>query len=178
VLAHPCFTSRLQLLLASESHSQVRQLQVVLTLTNVLLHVAVLVQIGDVDCDHCECARAEKDDYTPRPVIVVSPEKPGADMLSVASAAFSSAHAVLKTMPEQGELAKKCLNHAMQLYDHAKANPGIYSDSEPILAKTYKNDQWEQFAYLASAWLYESTGNEAYLQVPAYYSWQCHECST
>lgn len=125
----------------------------------------VCVQVGDVDCDHGECVRAEKDDHTPRPVIVVSPEKPGADMLTVASAAFSSAYAVLKTMPEHEALATKCLNHAKQLYNHAKANPGIYSDSNPILAKTYKNDHWEQFAYLAAAWLYESTDNEAYLKV-------------
>jgi hypothetical protein len=153
--------------------------------TVALLHVAVLVQLPcslnircEVGCDHCECVRAEKDDFTPRPVILVSPEKPGADMLSIASAAFSSAHAVLKTMPEHEGLAKKCLSHAIQLYDEAKANPGIYSDSEPILAKTYKNDQWEQFAYLASAWLYEAAGNEVYLEVLGHCSWQCQNCFT
>lgn len=123
------------------------------------------MQIGDVDCDHCECVRAEKDDHTPRPVIVVSPEKPGSDMLSVASAAFASAHAVLKTMPEHEGLAKRCLNHAKQLFNEAKAHPAIYSDSNPILAKTYKNDQWEQFAFLAAAWIYAATEDEAFLKV-------------
>ena len=89
-------------------------------------------------------------------------------MLSVASAAFASAYAVLKTMPEHEGLAKKCFNHAQQLYNQAKAKPGIYSDSNPILAKTYKNDNWEQFAYLAAAWLYESTEDEAFLKVHAF----------
>lgn len=130
-----------------------------------LFNFMCFVQVGDVDCDHCECVRAEKDNITPRPVIVVSPEKPGADMLSVASAAFSSAHAVLKTLPEHEALAKQCLKHATQLYKEAKANPGIYSDSNPILAKTYKNDHWEQFAYLAAAWLYAATGDDTYLKV-------------
>jgi hypothetical protein len=86
-------------------------------------------------------------------------------MLAVASAAFAASYSVLHSMPEHQPLAKTCLSHALELYKYAKLQPSIYSDTNLVCAKTYKNDNWQQFVYFSAAWLYEATQEAAYLKV-------------
>lgn len=123
------------------------------------------IQVGDVDADHGECLRAECDQSTPRPVLMVTPEQPGCDMLFLASAAFAAASLALKQDPQQEALAEKCRQRANVIYEEAIQHPGIYSDSIPECQKTYKNDNWEQYAYFAAAWRFEASGEEIHLQV-------------
>eukprot|EP00892_Ulva_mutabilis_P003515 jgi/Ulvmu1/1535/UM011_0265.1 len=123
-----------------------------------------VVQVGDVDADHGECLRAECDTITPRPILMVTPENPGCDMLFLASAAFASGSLALRHDPQYDEFADKCLQQASDLFEQGIQHPGVYSDSIPECQRTYKNDSWEQYAYYAAAWLHAVHGTDEHLQ--------------
>lgn len=130
--------------------------------------------MGDVDADHGECLRAECDKSTPRPVLMVTPEQPGCDMLFLASAALASGSLALRHDSQYDGLADKCLQHATVLYEQGIQHPGIYSESIPECQKTYKNVNWEQYAYFAAAWMHEVHGTVEYLQVYSLYPCNFH----
>ena len=80
------------------------------------------VQVGDVSKDHNQCIRAEKDTTTPRPVVVVDMDHPGADAFAIAAAAFAAAHLALQARadrPHMAALSDKCLARAKTLYKYA-----------------------------------------------------------
>jgi hypothetical protein len=121
-----------------------------------------------VNSDHCECLRAEVDDFSPRVVLVVNSAFPGADAFAIASAAFASAAVALGALTERPamvDLSQKCLQHAVTMYKHACKMQQNYCVSVPECAKTYKADCWQQFVFFAAVWLYRATGKEAYKKV-------------
>lgn len=86
-------------------------------------------------------------------------------MLFLASAAFAAASLALKLDENRADLAEQCRQRASVLYREAVQHPGVYSESIPECQKTYKNDNWEQYAYFAAAWQYEVYHDEEHLQV-------------
>ena len=125
------------------------------------------VQVGDVDKDHSNCIRAELDTQTPRPVLIVDTEHPGADVLAIAAAAFASASMALAQAPAQQhqKLAGICLQHAFELYDAAGRMRQEYCRSLPECAKTYRATVWQQYMFYAAAWLFKVTGEVRFEQV-------------
>jgi endoglucanase len=118
-----------------------------------------------VDKDHEQCRRAEQDGITPRPVYTVTPERPGADAMAIAAAAFAASAVALRNVPDASDRASKCILHAKVLFKYAKKFPGCYSASIPECGKTYANDNWEQFMFFAAAWLFICTEEQTYRRV-------------
>ena len=118
-----------------------------------------------MDQDHCQCIRAECDTSTPRDVYVVDTAHPGSDAFAGAAAAFAASHIALRVVPGQEQLAQSCLQRARVMFEVAGKMQACYCDSNPICAKTYKAEVWEQFMFYAAAWLYKATGEAAFKNV-------------
>ena len=123
------------------------------------------MQVGDVEQDHCQCTRAERDKHTPRTVYIIDSKHPGADAFAQAAAALAASYVALKAMPEHTQLADRCLRHARTLYRHGVGMQCCYWESQPVCAKTYKSETWQQYMFFAAAWLYKATSEQHFKKV-------------
>lgn len=133
------------------------------------------VQIGATDIDHKYVFRAEMDDVTPRTdgdtpetkgvFYTLLPEQPGGDLLFNSAAAYAAGAMALRSAGGSEALASRAEGKAIDLFQQGEANPGMYSDSIEEAAKTYKSDNWQQYGFLAAAWLYRMTGEAQYKTV-------------
>ena len=51
------------------------------------------------------------------------------------------------------------------MFEVAGKTEACYCDANPICAKTYKAEVWEQFMFYAAAWLYKATGEATFKKV-------------
>ena len=112
-----------------------------------------------MDADHKSCSRAEKD-TSKRPVLTINPERPGSDLAAAAAAALAACSLALA--PTDPARAGEALYRARDAYKFAITHVGLYSDSLDECKRTYKSDNWQQYAMFAAAWLFAATGEEQY----------------
>ena len=133
------------------------------------------MQVGATDIDHKYVFRAELDDVTPRTdgttaadkgvFFTLLPGQPGGDLLFNSAAAYAAGAMALRAGGGDQTIARKAETKAKLLFKQAEANPGIYSDSIEESAKTYKSDNWQQYGFLAAAWLFRLTKLDEYKTV-------------
>lgn len=133
------------------------------------------MQVGATDIDHKYVLRAELDDITPRTdgttpedkgvFFTLLPDQKGGDLLFNSAAAYAAGAMALQKGGGSQALATRAQKKAEDLFKQGEKNPGIYSDSIAESAKTYKNDNWEQYAFFASAWLFRLTQKGEYKEV-------------
>ncbi|CAG2231367.1 E3.2.1.4 [Mytilus edulis] len=98
------------------------------------------VQVGDVGADHSFWGRAE-DMQMARP-----------------------AYKIRQGAPGNGKYSTRLLEAAKTLYDFAKANPGLYSDSVPQVKAFYGSSGWKDEMCEAAAEMYKATNENKYLE--------------
>merc|ERR1711941_37504 len=119
-------------------------------------------QIGNGDADHNYWGRPE-DMNMNRPVMSVSPSKPGSDLAGESAAALASSSIFYKMIGEPA-LAAEALDNAKELYEFAEKYKGKYSDSIWDASKFYNSwSGYEDELAWGAAWLYKATQDSAYL---------------
>merc|ERR1719384_2242055 len=119
-------------------------------------------QIGNGDADHNYWGRPE-DMNMNRPVMSVSPSKPGSDLAGESAAALASSSIFYKMIKESA-LAAEALDNAIELYEFAEKYKGKYSDSIWDASKFYNSwSGYEDELAWGAAWLYKATGEQSYL---------------
>jgi hypothetical protein len=134
------------------------------------------MQVGDTIRDHELVLRAELDNVTPRTDTpdskgdvgafwTIPPDSPGSDMLFQAAAAYAAGALALRAGGGSEDLASRAATKAASLFQQAEANPGLYSDAIPANKTTYKSDNWQQYGFLAGAWIFRLTKDASYKTV-------------
>ena len=120
------------------------------------------------DDDHSHCLRAELDDgITKRTSWTIRhPDRPGGDLLALASSAFAAAAVAFKGENSHNYWHRRCLRTAKDLFRDALTSEGtMYCDSIPECKKTYHSDGFDSHAFYAAAMLYKATGECMYKKV-------------
>ncbi|KAJ8949207.1 hypothetical protein NQ318_021700 [Aromia moschata] len=117
-------------------------------------------QVGDFVADHAFWGRPEEMNMT-RPAYKIDAEHPGSDLAGEASAMFSSASVVFKSVNET--YSKELLRHAVELYEFAKNYRGLYQDVIPGAKQYYESSSYGDELTWAALWLYRATDNPKYL---------------
>jgi hypothetical protein len=131
--------------------------------------------IGNPDVDHNYWGRPEQQEAwlksqgsLPRKAYIWTRTMPASDLLGMTSAAMSSASMLLKTVSPT--MSRALLTKAQTLYAWGKTTLGLYSDSYPGYNKdVYGSSSYRDKLFLAAAWLYRATGQDAYQQEA--YTW-------
>lgn len=126
------------------------------------------LQVGVKDDDHSHCLRAELDKgITKRTSWTTKyPQRPGRDMLALASAAFAASAVAFEGDNSYNYMRRRCLKTAKDLFRDAMKSKGkIYSDSIPECKKTYPSDGFGAHAFYAAAMLYKASGESRYRKV-------------
>lgn len=124
------------------------------------------VQIGEKEADHAQFLRAENDNVTPRTVFeVLPPESPGSDLLYQSAAAYAAGALALKEAGGNAQLATRATEKAKELFETAKANPGLFCETIPQAEVTYENGKLESYGFWAATWLYRLTEDATYQTV-------------
>ncbi|XP_076085701.1 endoglucanase A-like [Mytilus galloprovincialis] len=119
------------------------------------------VQVGDVGADHSFWGRAE-DMQMARPAYKIRPGAPGSDVAGNTVAALAVGSIVFRQ--KDGKYSTRLLEAAKTLYDFAKANPGLYSDSVPQAKAFYGSSGWKDEMCEAAAEMYKATKENKYLE--------------
>ena len=91
----------------------------------------------------------------------VTKDEPGSEAL--ADAAATLAAALTLGVSEDSEWKANALQHAKELYDWAKTNPGSYNDAKSegmkMMAQMYSSNNgfWDDLSW-AATWMYKATG--------------------
>ncbi|GFR83741.1 endoglucanase [Elysia marginata] len=117
-------------------------------------------QVGDPYVDHAYWGRPEEMTME-RPAYILTPERPGSDLVGETSAAMAAGYLAFKDVDPI--YAKILLTHAQTLFEFAENFRGVYSDSIPNAAEFYKSSRDEDELAWAAAWLYKATGHRRYL---------------
>ncbi|XP_063408742.1 endoglucanase E-4-like [Mytilus trossulus] len=118
------------------------------------------VQVGDGGLDHRSWGRAE-DMHMGRPAYKIYPEAPGSDVAGSTVAALAIGSVVFKE--NDASYSDTLLVAAKSLYEFAKANPGIYSNSVPQAKAFYNSSGYTDEMCEAAAELYKATKDQQYL---------------
>ncbi|MEL7034214.1 MAG: glycoside hydrolase family 9 protein [Cyanobacteria bacterium J06592_8] len=97
-----------------------------------------------------------------RPAFKLDAKNPGADLIGESAAALASGSIIWRYRDPQ--YAETLLDNAQQLYEFAKDNPGIYSDSIPEADPYYGSFSYTDELAWSATWLYKATGDESYLR--------------
>lgn len=117
-------------------------------------------QVGDGNSDHA-CWMRPEDMTTPRPSYRIDAQHPGADLAGETAAAMAAAS--LAFAPSNATYAKTLIGHAKDLFEFAKAHPGVYQSSIPNAGGFYASSGYEDELFWAAAWLHRATNDQAYL---------------
>jgi len=99
-----------------------------------------------------------------RPVMSVSPSKPGSDLAGESAAALA-ASSIFYKMIKESALAAEALDNAIELYEFAEKYKGKYSDSIWDASKFYNSwSGYEDELAWGAAWLYKATEDPTYLE--------------
>ncbi|CAG2224740.1 E3.2.1.4 [Mytilus edulis] len=118
------------------------------------------VQVGDGGADHAFWGRAE-DMHMGRPAYKIHPGAPGSDAAGNTVAALAIGAVVFKE--KDAGYSAKLLEAAKSLYEFAKSNPGIYSNSVPQAKAFYGSSGFKDEMCEAAAELYKATKDQKYL---------------
>ncbi|XP_021903946.1 endoglucanase 14-like [Carica papaya] len=116
-------------------------------------------QIGDGDSDHA-CWQRPEDMTTPRPSYRIDDQHPGADLAGETAAAFAAASVAFSQ--SDSSYSRVLLHHAKQLFEFARAHPGLYQNSISG-GKFYSSSGYEDELLWAAAWLHRATNDQQYL---------------
>ncbi|KAG2326105.1 hypothetical protein Bca52824_008833 [Brassica carinata] len=105
-------------------------------------------QVGDGNSDHA-CWMRPEDMTTPRPSYRIDAQHPGADLAGETAAAMAAAS--LAFAPYNAAYAKKLINHAKDLFEFAKAHPGVYQRSITTAGGFYASSGYEDELLWAAA---------------------------
>nr|VDD04783.1 unnamed protein product [Brassica oleracea] len=117
-------------------------------------------QVGDGNSDHA-CWMRPEDMTTPRPSYRIDAQHPGADLAGETAAAMAAAS--LAFAPYNAAYAKKLISHAKDLFEFAKAHPGVYQSSISNAGGFYASSGYEDELLWAAAWLHRATKKQIYL---------------
>ncbi|KAF8099733.1 hypothetical protein N665_0238s0059 [Sinapis alba] len=117
-------------------------------------------QVGDGYSDHA-CWMRPEDMTTPRPSYRIDAQHPGADLAGETAAAMAAAS--LAFAPYNADYAEKLIGHAKDLFEFAKAHPGVYQSSISNAGGFYASSGYEDELLWAAAWLHRATNNQSYL---------------
>ncbi|XP_008792937.3 endoglucanase 15-like [Phoenix dactylifera] len=117
-------------------------------------------EVGEGGSDHA-CWERPEDMTTPRTSYSVDASKPGSDIAGETAAALAAASIAFKG--SDARYAATLLGHAKQLFDFARKYPGMYQNSIPVAGQFYSSSGYEDELLWAAAWLYQATGDRAYL---------------
>ncbi|CAH2057994.1 unnamed protein product [Thlaspi arvense] len=117
-------------------------------------------QVGDGNSDHA-CWMRPEDMTTPRPSYRIDAQHPGADLAGETAAAMAAAS--LAFAPTDAAYAKTLIGHAKDLFEFAKAHPGVYQSSISNAGGFYASSGYEDELLWAAAWLHRATNDQTYL---------------
>ncbi|XP_061348878.1 endoglucanase 14-like [Gastrolobium bilobum] len=117
-------------------------------------------EIGDPDSDH-ECWQRPEDMTTPRNSFRIDDQHPGSDLAAETAAALASASIAFRSVDPK--YASKMLTHAIQLFDFACNQQGVYQSSITPASKVYSSSGYKDELLWAAAWLQRATNKKRYL---------------
>ncbi|KAL1191431.1 Endoglucanase 14 [Cardamine amara subsp. amara] len=117
-------------------------------------------QVGEANSDHA-CWMRPEDMTTPRPSYRIDAQHPGADLAGETAAAMAAAS--LAFAPSDKAYAITLIRHAKELFEFAKAHPGLYQSSIPNAGGFYASSGYEDELLWAAAWLHRATNDHRYL---------------
>jgi len=117
-------------------------------------------QVGDGNSDH-ECWMRPEDMTTPRPSFRIDAQHPGSDLAGETAAAMAAAS--IAFAPSDEAYAQILIGHAKELFEFAKAYPGIYQNSITNAGGFYASSGFEDELLWAAAWLHRATNDQIYL---------------
>ena len=98
-----------------------------------------------------------------RPTYSVTADAPGTEVTAETAAALASAAIVFRQAGQTAQ-ADRLLDTAIQLYDFAETYQGSYADAIPEVRSFYNSySGFQDELAWGAAWLYEATGDAAYL---------------
>lgn len=118
------------------------------------------VEVGDGISNH-QCWQRPESMTTPRTSYRVDASHPGSDLVAETTAALSSSSIIFKE--SDSGYSNTLLTHARQLFDFGRNRRGVYSNSVSIVNGFYTSSGHEDELLWATAWLYCSTKENAYL---------------
>ncbi len=126
-------------------------------------------QVGNGTLDHAYWGSAE-DMTMDRPAYAITADMPGTEVTAQTAAALASSAMVLAEAG-QTERAAELIQGAEKLFAFSEAYQGTYTDAIPDAGNYYGSfSGYEDELAWSASWLYEATGNEAYLEkAEAYY---------
>ncbi|XP_056850679.1 endoglucanase 14-like [Raphanus sativus] len=117
-------------------------------------------QVGDGIADHA-CWMRPEDMTTPRPSYRIYEQQPGADLAGETAAAMAAASIAFGSYDK--DYSAELLRHASELFEFAKAHPGVYQSSIPYVSPFYNSSGYEDELLWAAAWLHRATNDQIYL---------------
>ncbi|WP_052249711.1 glycoside hydrolase family 9 protein [Tateyamaria sp. ANG-S1] len=120
-------------------------------------------QVGDGNDDHAFWG-APEDMLMDRPVYSVDAENPGTEVTAQTAAAMASASMFFRAQGDTA-YADELLDTAVQLFEFSETYLGKYTDTVTDAAQFYYSwSGYEDELSWAANWLYQATGDEAYLE--------------
>ncbi|KAG2326102.1 hypothetical protein Bca52824_008830 [Brassica carinata] len=117
-------------------------------------------QVGDGYADHA-CWMRPEDMTTPRPCYRIDAQHPGSDLAGETAAAMAAAS--LAFAQYDASYAGKLIGHAKDLFEFAKARPGLYQSSISNAGGFYASSGYDDELFWAAAWLHRATDDQIYL---------------
>ncbi|WP_227270430.1 glycoside hydrolase family 9 protein [Roseobacter weihaiensis] len=120
-------------------------------------------QVGDGNTDHAFWG-APEDMTMDRPVYSVDAENPGTEVTAQTAAAMAASSMFFR---EKGntDYADELLDKAVQLFEFSETYQGEYTDTVTDAAQFYNSwSGYEDELSWSANWLYQATGDDAYLQ--------------
>ena len=117
-------------------------------------------QVGDGYSDHA-CWMRPEDMTTPRPSYRIDVQHPGADLAGETAAAMAAAS--LAFAQYDAAYSEKLIGHAKDLFEFAKAYPGVYQSSITNAGGFYASSGYQDELFWAAAWLHRATDDQTYL---------------
>lgn len=120
-------------------------------------------QVGYGNADHAFWG-APEDMLMDRPVYSVDAENPGTEVTAQTAAAMASASMFFRAQGDTA-YADELLDNAAQLFEFSERYLGKYTDTVTDAAQFYNSwSGYEDELSWSANWLYQATGDEAYLQ--------------
>ncbi|KFK37259.1 hypothetical protein AALP_AA4G234400 [Arabis alpina] len=117
-------------------------------------------QVGEGKSDHA-CWMRPEDMTTPRTSYRIDAQHPGADLAAETAAAMAAASMAFGS--SNPTYAVTLIRHAKQLFQFAKAHPGLYQNSIPDVSTFYSSSGYQDELLWAAAWIHRATNDKTYL---------------